>query len=84
MVQRCSYLKTTYPEIKSSLNITTGATVYFVNLTCSGGGGALYGTMMLHIAKVVFMYNSAESAAGGAVHHKKPNSTLFSMYKIVM
>ena len=37
------YLETTHPEVKSSLNITTDATVYFVNLTCSGYGGAVSG-----------------------------------------
>ena len=65
------YLKATHPEVKSSLNITTGATVYFVNLTCSGDGGAVYGyNAMMHIgakARVVFMYNTA-SGYGGAVY----------------
>ncbi|MCG8626757.1 MAG: hypothetical protein MJE68_32745, partial [Proteobacteria bacterium] len=64
------YLQTTQPEIKSSLNITTGATVCFVNLTCSGDGGAVYGhNAKMHIgtkARVVFMYNTAASH-GGAV-----------------
>ena len=66
------YLNTTRPELKSSLNITTGATVYFVNLTCSNacGGGAVYGYgAMMHIgtkARVIFMNNSANS--GGAVY----------------
>ena len=34
------FLRTTHPELKSSLNITTAATVYFVNLTCNNHGGA--------------------------------------------
>ena len=66
------YLETTQPEIKSSLNITTGTNVCFVNLTCSGDGGAVYGhNAMMHIgakARVVFMYNTAAIAShGGAV-----------------
>ena len=64
------FLQTTHPELKSSLNITTGATVYFVNLTCNNFGGAVYGDgATMHIgakARVVFMYNSAEYS-GGAV-----------------
>ena len=62
------FLQTTHPELKSSLNITTGANVYFVNLTC-GKGGAVYGyNAMMHIgakARVVFMNNTASD--GGAV-----------------
>ena len=62
------FLKTAHPELKSSLNITTGATVYFVNLAHSYGG-AVYGyNAMMYIgakARVVFMNNSAEY--GGAV-----------------
>ena len=57
------YLETTQSEIKSSLKITTGATVCFVNLTCSGYGGAVYGqNAMMHIgakARVVFVNNTA-------------------------
>ena len=66
------YLETTYPELKSSLNITTGAIVYFVNLTNSAAGAAVYGVgamNQMHIgakAKVVFMNNSA--GFGGAVY----------------
>ena len=64
------YLKATHPEIKSLLNITTGATVYFVNLTCSAAGGAVYGyNATMHIgakARVVFMNNTA-GGSGGAV-----------------
>ena len=66
------YLNITHTdsELKSSLNITTGAIVYFVNLTCSYDGGAVYGeNTMMHIgakARVVFMYNAA-GWAGGAV-----------------
>ena len=64
------YLKATHPEIKSSLNITTGAIVCFVNLTCSGDGGVVYGNnAMMYIgakARVVFMYNTARGH-GGAV-----------------
>ena len=66
------YLKASHPELKSSLNITTGATVFFVNLTCSSHGGAVYGSgAMMHIdtkARVVFMYNAAiDFGNGGAV-----------------
>ena len=65
------YLKTTHPEFESSLNITTGATVYFINLTCSNYGGAVYvenGVISIGIkAKVVFMHNVA-SRSGGAVN----------------
>ena len=66
------YLKATHPELKSSLNITTGATVFFVNLTCGGHGGAVYGWgAMMDIdtkARVVFMYNTAiDYGNGGAV-----------------
>ena len=54
----------------SSLNITTGATVYFVNLTSSRGGGAVYGFIAnMHIgdkARVVFMHNTGYFD-GGAV-----------------
>ena len=64
------FLQTTHPELKSSLNITTGATVYFVNLTCNNYGGAVFGNYAtMHIAakaRVVFMNNSAEYL-GGAV-----------------
>ena len=64
------YLKATHPEVKSSLNIITGATVYFINLTC-GNGGAVFGEQnaIMHIgakAKVVFMNNTA-GWSGGAV-----------------
>ena len=56
-------LQTIHPEIKSSLNITTGAIVYFVDLTCSDYGGAVYGwRAMMYTgakAKVVFKYNAA-------------------------
>ena len=66
------HLKTTHPKLKSSLNITTGAIVYFINLTCSGGGGAVYGWgAMMHIdtkATVIFMYNTVRDyGIGGAV-----------------
>ena len=64
------FLQTTHPELKSSLNITTGATVYFVNLTCNNYGGAVFGDYAtMHIAakaRVVFMNNSADFL-GGAV-----------------
>ena len=70
------YLETIQPELKSSLNITTGATVYFVNLTfiiCRNAGGAVFGlNAMMHIgakARVVFMNNTADNS-GGAVHMK--------------
>ena len=65
------FLQTTHPEVKSSLNITMGATVYFVNLTCSYDGGAVSGrNTAMHIgakARVVFM-NNAAGWAGGAVY----------------
>ena len=64
------FLRTTHSELKSSLIITAGATVYFVNLACNNCGGAVYGEngVILSIgveAKVVFMQNVAYS--GGAV-----------------
>ena len=66
------FLKTTHSEFKSSLNITTGATVYFVNLKRSSGG-AVYGeNAMIHIgakARVVFMNNSAEYGGAVAMPH---------------
>lgn len=36
------FLRTTHPDQKSSLNIATGATVYFINLSCSNFGGSVY------------------------------------------
>ena len=64
-------LRTTHPKLKSSLNITTGATVYFVNLTSSYRGGAVYvedGVISIGVkAKVVFMHNVA-AHSGGAVY----------------
>ena len=64
------FLKNTHPELKSSLNITTGATVYFINLTCNNFGGAVYASgATMHIgakARVVFMNNTAVYS-GGAV-----------------
>ena len=64
------FLQTTHPELKSSLNITTGATVYFVNLTCDNYGGAVYGmNAKMYIgakARVIFMNNTADYS-GGAV-----------------
>ena len=63
------FLHTTHPELKSSLNIITGATVYFANLTCNRFGGAVYGeNAMIHIgakARVVF---TAAGFRGGAVY----------------
>ena len=63
------HLQTIQHELKSSLNIKTSATVYFVNLTCSHYGGAVFGVnAMMHIgakARVVFMNNTASD--GGAV-----------------
>ena len=66
-------LETTHPELDSLLNITTGATVYFVNLTSFGGGGAVagYNDAMIHIsakARVIFMNNTADNMGGGAVN----------------
>ena len=65
------FLRTTHPEFNSSLNITTGATVYFVNLTSSYRGGAVYvedGVISIGVkAKVVFMHNVA-AHSGGAVY----------------
>ena len=64
------FLRITHPELKSSLNITTGATVYFVNLTSNNYGGAVYGengVISIGVkAKVVFMHNEA-IYDGGAV-----------------
>ena len=64
------FLITTQPEIQSSLNITAGASVYFVNLTCNSYGGAVFmdnGVISISIkAKVVFKHNVALSN-GGAV-----------------
>ena len=66
------YLKTTCAELESSLNITAGATVYFVNLKSFGGGGAVSGLgATMHIgakARVVFMNNTADNVGGGAVY----------------
>ena len=63
------FLRTTHPELKSSLNITTGSTVYFTNLSCSNYGGAVYAeNATIHIsirARVVFMHNTA--TYGGAI-----------------
>ena len=63
------YLKGTHPELKSSLNITTGATVCFVNLTCNGYGGAVYMSEgMITVGTdsyVIFTYNRA--TLGGAI-----------------
>ena len=65
-------LKTTHPELRSSLNITTGASVCFINLTCRGHGGAVYGLgAVMHIsakARVIFMNNTAGYGDGGAVY----------------
>ena len=73
------FLRTTQPELKSSLNITTGATVYFVNLTCSNSGGAVYGeNAMIHIGgrtRVVFIHSSGVSH-GGAVCLKSGTMTV--------
>ena len=64
------YLEITHSELESSLNITEGATVYFINLTTNGGGGAVSGWgATMHIgakARVVFMNNTA-GGNGGAV-----------------
>ena len=64
------FLRTTHPEFNSLLNITTGATVYFVNLTSRYGGEAVYvedGVISIGVkAKVVFMHNVA-ARRGGAV-----------------
>ena len=54
-------LRTTQPKFKSSLNISTGATVYFVNLKCNNYGAAVYGeNAIIHIdakSRVVFTRN---------------------------
>ena len=58
-------LRTTNSEHKSSLTVKTGANVYFVNLTCSSIGGAVYaenGTIHVAKAMVVFMHNTAAAA----------------------
>ena len=73
------FLRTTHPEFNSSLNITTGATVYFVNLTSSYRGGAVYvedGVISIGVkAKVVFMHNVA-AYGGGAVFLKTGTITV--------
>jgi predicted outer membrane repeat protein len=64
------FLRTTHPELKSLLNISTGATVYFVNLTSNSDGGAVYGeNAIIHVGirtRVVFMHNSATYSGGAA------------------
>ena len=66
------FLQTTYPEFKSFLNITTGANVYFANLTSSNFGGAMFvenGT--IHIcakARVIFMHSTTLKGFGGAIY----------------
>ena len=76
------FLRTTHPELKSSLNITTGATVYFVNLTSNNYGGAVYGedgVISIGVkAKVVFMHNVA--AYGGAAVFLKTGQLLWAIY----
>ena len=71
-IQSAVFLSTTHPEVKSSLNITTGAIVYFVNLTCNTAGGAVYAwyDAMIHIGtrtRVVFMNNTASNSGSGDV-----------------
>ena len=65
------FLQTTHlAEVKSSLNITMGATVYFINLTCDSGGAVYGGDTMMHIgakARVVFMNNTASLSGGAAL-----------------
>ena len=64
------FLRTTHPELKSSLNITIDASVYFVNLTSDNHGGAVYvenGVISIGVkAKVAFMNNVA-MYTGGAI-----------------
>ena len=68
------YLKTTDPERKSLLDITMGATVFFVNLSCSSHGGAVFvDSGVINVgakANVVFMHikASVQGVHGGAVH----------------
>ena len=61
-------LQTTNPELKSSLNITTGATVYFVNLTCEHRGAAAYGeNANIYTGakvRVILMYNVVDAHSG--------------------
>ena len=63
-------LKTTHIGIQSCLNITTSANIRFVNLSCSGLGGAVYilnGVINVGAkANVVFLQNIAHWS-GGAV-----------------
>ena len=63
-------MRATDLKLNSSLNIATGATVHFINLTCSNNGGAVYvEEAVINIgarAKVVFLHNVATS--GGALH----------------
>ena len=72
-------LRTTNSEHKSSLTVKTGANVYFVNLTCSSTGGAVYaenGTIHVAKARVVFMHNTAAGYFGGAVFLKNGMMTV--------
>ena len=78
------FLESTHPDIHNSLlNISTGATVYFVNLvTCKYSycvWGAVYGENgMVHIGakvRVIFMYNTA-GQRGGAVYVKNGKITV--------
>ena len=86
------FLSSTHQDVKSALNITAGAIVYFVNLTCNAKGAAVSGeNAMIQIggkARVVFMHNRAHS--GGAVYLKKGaitigvNSTVIFAYNHVV
>ena len=62
------YLTNAHAELKSSLNIAPGATVYFVNLTCNNCGGAIYGgANQIEIganATVIFKNNMAKRRGG--------------------
>ena len=66
------FLRTTHPELKSSLNISIGATVYFINLTCNNYGGAVYGeNAVMHIGvrtQVIFTNNTGPILNGGALY----------------
>ena len=63
--------RTTHSELRSTFNISTSATVYFVNLTCYSEGGAVYADNAVILvgakANVVFMHNSAPVNHGGAI-----------------
>ena len=63
-----AFLRTTHPEFNSSLNITTGATLYFVNQTSSNMGGAVYVEDGVISIGVKAMMHNVAAHSGGAVY----------------